>query len=69
MQLQRAPHEGTPSAGEVAQYVVAMAGELAVMARQAGLKALGHSLEETKRVARATLSDHQLENAAPDDAA
>jgi hypothetical protein len=57
------------TARDVAEYVAAMAEEIADMARAAGLNALARSLEETHRVARAALVSLQTGNAAPDDAA
>ena len=71
MQLLRAVGEdrAVASASEVADYVAAMASELADMARRAGLDALANALEQTHRVAAATLARHQDGNAAPDDAA
>lgn len=69
MQLQMAPNAIAPSALEVADYVASMAGELAIMARRAGLEALGRSLEDTQRMASVALGEAQLGKAAPDDAA
>jgi hypothetical protein len=58
MQLEReygAPEHVQITARDVAEYVAAMAEEIADMARAAGLDALARSLEETNRVARAAL--------------
>jgi len=57
------------SAYDVADYVAAMASELSVMARAAGLHDLAGALEQAQRFARQTLAAHQGGNAAPDDAA
>ena len=71
IQLVREPGVGytTASATDVADQVAAMARELAVMARRAGLEALAGSLEQTHRLANLALMKCHEGNAAPDDAA
>jgi hypothetical protein len=71
MQLEREAGAGytAASATDVADYVAAMARELAVMARRAGLEALAGSLEQTHRLANLALMKCHEGNAAPDDAA
>ena len=70
MQLERETSaDYSAGAAEVADYVAAMARELAVMARRSGLEALAGSLEQTHRLASLALAKHQDGYAAPDDAA
>lgn len=71
MQLEREYSEepAVVSADDVADYVAAMASELADMARRAGLEPLASALEQTHCVAAAALARGRHGNAAPDDAA
>ena len=69
MQPERELRLEAPSAWEVAEYAESMTGELARMARTAGLDALARTLEETQHTARVALTKLQTGNAAPDDAA
>ena len=68
MQLERELPYEPPSGLEVAEYAESMTGELAEMARNAGLNALARALDDAQRAARFALSLH-AGNAAPDDAA
>jgi hypothetical protein len=69
MQPEREFQYEPPSALEVAEYADSMTGELAQMARSAGLIALARALDETRRAARSALALLQPGNPAPDDAA
>ena len=69
MQPEREVRYEPPSGLEVAEYAESMTGELAQMARNAGLNALARALDETQRAARFALASLHAGNAAPDDAA
>jgi hypothetical protein len=69
MQPEREVRYEPPSAFEVAEYAASMTGELAQMARRAGLAALASALDETQRAAQGALGNLHPGNAAPDDAA